>query len=110
MTCIGTFTTTRDGFSGRLQTLTIDRALTLVPADPGDAEKAPDFRILAGEGDEAFEVGAGWKHVGDKAGAYVAVVIDDPALVQPLRANLFRADEHTHVLMWSRGARREAKD
>ena len=110
MTCIGTFTTTRDSYSGRLQTLTIDRALTLVPAEHGDAEKAPDYRILAGEGEDAFEVGAGWKRNGDKAGAYVAVLIDAPALVQPLRANLFQSDKRTHVLMWSRGTRRGAKD
>ena len=110
MTCIGTFTATREGFAGRLHTLTIDCALSIVPAEPGDAGKAPDYRILAGEGDKTFEVGAGWKHVGDKAGAYVAVLIDDPALVQPLRANLFRADGQTHVLMWSRPARREAKN
>lgn len=110
MTCIGTFTTTRDGFAGRLQTLSIDRALTLVASEHADAENAPDYRILAGEGDDAFEVGVGWMRTGDKAGAYVAVVIDDPALVQPLRANLFRTDQRTHVLMWSRPARRSAND
>jgi uncharacterized protein (DUF736 family) len=110
MTCIGTFTTTREGFSGRLQTLTIDRALTLVPSEHADADNAPDYRILAGEGDETVEVGVGWKRTGDKAGAYVAVVIDDPALLQPLRANLFRADGDRHVLMWSRRARHDAKD
>ena len=43
-------------------------------------------------------------------GTFVAVVIDDPALVQPLRANLFRSDSSSHVLMWSRPARRKAKD
>ena len=110
MTCIGTFTTTRDGFSGRLQTLTIDRALTFVSPGHTDTENAPDYRILAGEGEDLFEVGAGWKRTGDKAGAYVAVLIDDPALVQPLRANLFRSDGGEHVLMWSRGPRRDPKD
>lgn len=110
MTCIGTFTATRDRFVGRLQTLTINRALTIVPAELGEAENAPDYRILAGEGDETFEVGAGWKRTGDKAGAYVAVLIDDPVLLQPLRANLFRTDQRTHVLMWSRSLRREAQD
>lgn len=110
MTCIGTFTATRAGFEGRLQTLTIDCALTMVPAESGDAEKAPDYRILAGDGDATFEVGAGWNRVGDKAGTYIAVLIDDPALVRPLRANLFQSDKRTHVLMWSRTARRAAKD
>lgn len=110
MTCIGTFTTTRDGFSGRLQTLTLDRAIKLIPAEHSDAENAPDYRILAGEGEDLFEVGAGWKRTGDKAGSYVAVLIDDPALVQPLRANLFRSDEGEHVLMWTRSPRRQARD
>ncbi len=110
MTWIGTFTATPNGFEGRLQTLTIDSALAIIPADPGAAENAPDYWIMASQGGEAYEVGAGWKHVGDKAGAYVAVVIDDPALVQPLRANLFQADDNAHVLMWSRPARRKTKD
>lgn len=110
MTCIGTFTATRDGFEGRLHTLQIDCPLTIIPAASTEADNAPDYRIIAGEGDTAFEVGAGWKRVGDKAGAYVAVLIDDPALVQPLRANLFQSDKHTHVLMWSRASRRESKD
>ena len=110
MTCIGTFIATPDGFEGRLRTLTIDSALTFVATEPGDADNAPDYRIMSGEGDAAYEVGAGWKHVGDKAGPFVAVVIDDPALVQPLRANLFRSDSSSHVLMWSRAARSKAKD
>jgi uncharacterized protein (DUF736 family) len=110
MTCIGTFTATAHGFEGCLQTLTIDSALIIVPAEPGEADNAPDYRIMAGDGDSSFEVGAGWKRVGDKAGAYVAVLIDDPALVQPLRANLFQADPRTHVLIWSRPSRREPKD
>lgn len=109
MTCIGTFTPTPDGFEGRLRTLTLDTVLTLVPAETGETGNAPDYRVMAGEGDDAFDVGAGWKHVGEKAGAYVALVIDDPALTQPLRANLFQSDVRTHVLMWSRPARRTAK-
>ena len=110
MTCIGTFTATPDGFEGRLKTLTIDAPLTLVAADPGDTENAPDYRIMAGEGEETYEVGAGWKHVGDKAGSFVTLVIDDPVLPRPLRANLFSSDDQSHVLIWSRGARRPAKD
>ena len=54
MTCIGTFAATPDGFEGRLQTLTIDAPLTLVAADPGDTENAPDYRIMAGEGEETY--------------------------------------------------------
>jgi uncharacterized protein (DUF736 family) len=109
MTRIGTFTATADGYEGRLQTLTLDSTLTIIAAEASDTDNAPDYRIMAGEGDAAFEVGAGWKRVGDKAGHYVAVQIDDPAFVQPLRANLFDAGSGEHVLTWSRPSRRARK-
>ncbi len=107
---IGTFAPTREGFEGRLSTISIDCALALVPAEPSEAENAPDYRVMAGEGDGAFEVGAGWKRVGEKAGDFVAVMIDDPALPKPLRANLFKGNAGEHVLMWSRPPRRDTKD
>lgn len=108
MTTIGTFAATDDGFSGHVRTLTLDCRLTIVAADRSDAENAPDYRVLAGEGDGAYQVGAGWKHTGDKAGAYVALQIDDPAFARPLRANLFKGDASDHVLVWSRPPRRKA--
>ena len=49
MAHIGNFTRTQDGYCGRLRTLTIDVELTLVPANAGDGENAPDFRIHAGD-------------------------------------------------------------
>ena len=105
-----------DGGKGMLShpmrgyTLTLDIDLVLVPADPSDSENAPDYRVIAGEDDEAREIGAAWKHVGEKAGAYVAIQIDDPVFVQPLRANLFQGDGNEHVLVWSRPSRREKAD
>jgi uncharacterized protein (DUF736 family) len=105
---IGTFTAADGGFTGHLHTLTLDLELTLVPAENADSESAPDFRVIAGSDDQAREVGAGWKHVGEKAGDYVAIQIDDPMFVQPLRANLFQGDAGSHVLVWSRPAKREA--
>lgn len=104
---IGTFTATAAGFSGRLSTLNVDTKLTLVPAEPSDSENAPDYRVIAGHGSGAREVGAGWKRTGEKAGDYVAVQIDDPSLVAPLRANLFHGDGDEHNLVWSRPVRRE---
>jgi uncharacterized protein (DUF736 family) len=106
---IGTFRATADGYAGRLQCLTLDVALTLIPAELSDADNAPNFRVMRGEGGDAHEVGAGWKKVGEKAGAYVAVQIDDPSFTQPLRANLFQADPSTHVLLWNRPSRRDEK-
>jgi uncharacterized protein (DUF736 family) len=110
MRAIGTFASTGDGFVGHLRTLTLDIPLSIVAAEVTDTAKAPDYRVLAGEGDETYEVGAGWKQTGERAGAYVAIVIDDPALAAPLRANLFASDAGTHVLTWSRPVRRKAKD
>ena len=51
MTYIGTFAATRDGFEGHLQTLTLDARLTLLPAEPSEAENAPDYRIMVGDND-----------------------------------------------------------
>jgi uncharacterized protein (DUF736 family) len=109
MTQIGRFTATTDGFAGQLETLTLHMPLTLIPAEYLDAENAPDYRVIAGEGPYAVEIGAGWKRVGEKAGAYVALQIDDPSFFQPLRANLFQADASSHVLLWNRPARRDEK-
>lgn len=105
---IGTFTAADGGHAGHLKTLTLDIDLVLVPTESSDSENAPDFRVIAGTGDQAREVGAGWKHVGEKAGDYVAIQIDDPTFVQPLRANLFQGDGGSHVLIWSRPTKREA--
>lgn len=107
---IGTFTAAAGGFAGHLHTLTLDIDLVLLPAESSDSESAPDFRIMAGSDEQAREVGAGWKHVGEKAGDYVALQIDDPMFAQPLRANLFQGDGNAHVLVWSRPSRREKAD
>jgi uncharacterized protein (DUF736 family) len=104
---IGSFIAADGGFAGHLHTLTLDIELALVPAESSDSDNAPDFRVIAGSDDEAREVGAGWKHVGEKAGDYVAIQIDDPMFIQPLRANLFQGENNGHVLVWSRPSKRE---
>ena len=107
---IGTFIAADGGYAGHLHTLTLDIDLVLVPADPSDSENAPDYRVIAGSDDEAREVGAGWKQVGEKAGDYVSLQIDDPSFVKPLRGNLFSDEGNAHVLVWSRPSRREKAD
>ena len=108
MSRIGTFTRTADGFAGRLQLLAAQVDLVLVPANPTAGGKAPDYRIRR-VGDDDGELGAGWNHTGEKAGPYVSLVLDDPALSQPIRASLFRseADDGTYHLHWNRPLRRE---
>ena len=105
---IGNFVAADGGFVGRQHMLKNKPDLTLVPAEPSDSENAPDYRVIAGPDDEAREIGAGWKHVGEKAGDYVTVQIDDPMFIRPLRANLFRGAGNDHVLVWSRPSRRDA--
>lgn len=106
MALIGTFTRTKDGFTGRLHTLALDVELTLVATEQTDTENAPDYRIHAGD-DDGPEVGAGWTRTGDKAGEYVSLQIDDPTFTQPIRANLFQSgsDPTAFHLLWTRQKR-----
>ena len=108
MVHIGAFTRTADGYSGRLQTLTIDVELTLSLAIAHSGEKAPDFRIHRGASARGAEVGAAWKRTGENAGDYLSLLIDDPSFDQPIRAKLFRAegDGSAFYLLWSRPKQR----
>ena len=108
---IGQFTAENETFVGRVHTLTLYRELTIVPAEPSDAENAPAYRVLHGA-EDGPEVGAGWKEVGEKAGDYISLVIDDPALPQPIRANLFQNsnDKTAWSLHWSRPKPRGGRD
>jgi uncharacterized protein (DUF736 family) len=83
----------------------------LIPVDKRDAENAPDYRIHLGDDDGTEvgpEVGAGWKRSGEKAGDYISLRLDDPSFGQPIRANLFQANEAGTAfdLLWNRPPRR----
>ena len=60
----------------------------------------------------APEVGAGWKHSGERAGTYISVVLDDPAFPFPVRARLFQSDEDGRDwgLHWTRPKKRDEQD
>ena len=92
-----------------MHTLSLNIDLVLVEVEKRESETAPDYRVIAGEDDEAREIGAGWKHVGEKAGDYVAIQIDDPMFLAPLRANIFKDDDGHHHLVWSRPAKRDGE-
>jgi uncharacterized protein (DUF736 family) len=112
MAQIGQFTRTKSGYTGHIRTLMLGGPLTLVPAESSDAENAPDYRVHLGENDDGPEIGAGWKRTGEKAGKYVSLQLDDPALGHPIRANLFQADgdDGVWVLHWNRPSRRGDKE
>lgn len=108
MAYIGQFSRTRDGYAGRLKTLSLDVEVNLIPTEPSDAKNAPDFRAIVGNDEHSLDIGAGWKRTGEKAGDYVSVLIDDPTLARPINANLFRslAEPSTFLLVWNRPAKR----
>lgn len=104
---IGEFTRTKNGYAGRIRTLSLDVEIVLIPAEHTDAENAPDYRVHHGN-DDGPEIGAGWKRTGEKAGDYVSLQIDDPTLAQPIRANLFQSaeDKSAWSLHWNRPPKR----
>jgi uncharacterized protein (DUF736 family) len=108
---IGEFTRETTGFVGRVHTFTLFREITIVPAEPSDADNAPDYRVHNGN-EEGPEIGAGWKRTGERAGDYIALVIDDPGLPQPIRANLFRNDDGgaSWSLHWNRAPKRGERE
>ncbi|MDJ0447383.1 DUF736 domain-containing protein [Methylocystis sp. JR02] len=108
---IGEFTRETTGFVGRVHTFTLFREITIVPAEPSDADNAPDYRVHNGN-EEGPEIGAGWKRTGERAGDYIALVIDDPGLPQPIRANLFRDDDGgaSWSLHWNRTPKRGERE
>lgn len=59
---IGTFKKTKDGFTGRIRTLTLDAELAIRSAENTDAENAPHYRIFT---TDDIETGAGWKRTGE---------------------------------------------
>src|SRR3546814_3875421 len=70
----GAFKLTPDGYSGRIRMFGIDEAVIIVPAEPNDAENAPNYRVHIDE-EAGPEIGAGWKRVAEKAGDYVSIAI-----------------------------------
>lgn len=108
---IGPFIRTSLGFSGHLRTLSLDIELMLVAAEPTDTENAPDYRVHLLD-EDGPEIGAGWKRTGERAGDYIALLLDDPTFAQPIRANLFRSgdDKTAWALHWSRPPRRSERN
>ena len=112
---IGKFTREKSCFFGRIETLVIHRDIVLVPTENADAENGPDYRVHTaadGDAEPGAECGAAWKRTGERAGEFLALILDDPALPQPIRANLFRDDAVgiAWSLHWSRSSRYEGKD
>lgn len=112
---IGEFIRDDAGFIGNLATLLLHQDIIIVAAEPSDAENAPDYRVHLFDSmnnETGPEIGAAWKRTGEKAGEYIALLIDDPTFPHPMRANLFRDDDAGKAwsLHWSRPRDRAEKD
>ena len=115
MSLIGQFTRDGSGFIGHLETLLLHQDIIITPAEASDSENAPDFRVHifnSVNNEPGAEIGAGWKRTGEKAGDYVALQLDEPSFVQPIRANLFQSadDKSAWGLHWNRAPKRGERD
>lgn len=98
MATIGTFHKQASGeFTGSIRTLTFAvKAATLCPVEK-DNDKAPDFRVYAGQTD----IGAAWKKTSRENHEYLSVKLDDPSFPAPIFASLVDTDDG-YALIWSR--------
>lgn len=98
MATIGTFQKQADGaYSGSITTLTLNVQSVVIRPSGGNGEKAPDFRIFAGQ----TELGAAWKKSSREDRHYLSVKLDDPSFPSPIFATLVESDDG-HSLIWSR--------
>ncbi len=103
MPVIGTFAATRDGYAGRIRTLTMNSRVRIIANDRKAKDGAPDFRVIASD----TEIGAAWRHMkpGSDAG-YLRVRLDDPALPRPIWAALIEPSADGVIrLVWRRNKR-----
>lgn len=97
MATLGTFSKQENGtYSGFLSTLLVRTKVDIKPIQK-TSEKAPDFRIFAGE----IEVGAAWSAVSKDNVPYLSVKIDDPLFPAAILCRLVKSDKG-YSLVWSR--------
>ena len=98
MATIGYFQKQADGsYTGSITTLTLNAQAVIIRPAGGEGEKAPYFRIFAGQ----TELGAAWKKTSREDRAYLSVKLDDPSFPAPIYASLVEV-EGGHSLIWSR--------
>lgn len=100
MATIGSFTSTDNGFTGTIRTLTLNVRVKLVRIErPSD--RGPHFRVFAAGN---VELGAGWQRQSEETGRdYVSIKLDDPSFPAPIYANLVEVEgEDAMQLIWSR--------
>ena len=99
MATIGTFTSTENGFTGSIRTLTLNVKARIARVE-NPSDKGPQFRIFAG----SVELGAAWqKRSSESDRDYLSVKLDDPSFPAPIYATLSEVEgEDGYQLIWSR--------
>jgi uncharacterized protein (DUF736 family) len=98
MATIGAFHKQDNGsFTGAIKTLTLNVKQAQFRPSEKENDKAPDFRIFAGQ----TEFGAAWKKTSRENRDYISVKLDDPSFPAPIYASLVDADDG-YALIWSR--------
>ena len=90
MATIGTFTSTDNGFTGSVKTLSLNvKTVKFVPDREATTTRLPTIRIFAG----ATEFGAAWKKTArETQREYLSVKLDDPSFPAPIYASLVEAE------------------
>ena len=103
MATIGSFTTTDNGFTGSIRTLTLNVKARFQRID-NPSDKGPDFRIYAAG---SVELGAAWqKRSVETDRDYLSVKLDDPSFTAPIYATLAEVEGEPGLqLIWSRPSR-----
>ena len=103
MATIGSFTTTDNGFTGSIRTLTLNVKARFQRND-NPSDKGPHFRIYAAGN---VELGAAWqKRSVETDRDYLSVKLDDPSFPAPIYATLTEVEgEPGFQLIWSRPSR-----
>ena len=99
MANIGTFTSTKTGFTGQIKTLALNvKARFERVENPG--ENGPHFRIYS----NSVELGAAWqKQAKQTERDYLSVKLDDPSFPAPIYATLVEVEGQEGMqLIWSR--------
>ena len=95
-----------DTYTGELRTLTVQRKGIVLRPLRKATEREPDYRVVEMTEAGAIELGAAWRKRTERGRDYLSVLLDDPALSQPLSAALFLDEDDRHAtLVWSRPQR-----
>lgn len=99
MATIGTFKRDENGFTGAINTLTLNTKIRFIRND-NEGDKGPSHRLFSAKS----EIGAAWSKVSKDGKPYLSAKLDDPSFQTPIYATLIEDTETagSFSLIWSR--------